>query len=495
MISSDNSIIGGHYQVLRILGKGSTGKVMLVNDTVKKEHYAIKYIKKSHFDSKQNIGRKIYREIALMKLMDHPHILRLHDVQESERNIYMILEYAKHGELFDYLVNCKQVREDLAMDLFRQIIYALEYMHLHKICHRDLKPENILLDHSNRIKLADFGFARWMKDGIAETSCGSPHYAAPEVVKGGPYDGCTADVWSAGVIFFALLTGYLPFDDASIKNLLIKVKRGKFIMPKHFPDDIKDLIKKMLTVEPEKRITIAEIKEHKAFLNGYPKSYVLPSPIPIPDLEEPLSIDDIPDSHFESLCQLGISRDEARDQLTSAGTNVSKVFVNMLLQNQEFENLPWNEAVSALPECENDEFFLTEGFGQGMIDNSGLASQWQQEHDSFAPGRFSLTKPMYLPSATREEYEAEETFEQSCVSLPVLFANLQKILIENSFVFFHPNDVTLIAKNRSGSYVKITALFEDENTFNLTLYVQNDASYVMGLLKPLIKNAMEVETS
>ncbi|KAH0794635.1 CAMK family protein kinase [Histomonas meleagridis] len=115
------------------------------------------------------------------------------------------MEYAQNGELFNFLVRKKKLSVELAMDFFRQIVLAIEYLHWHGICHRDLKPENILLDSNNQIKVADFGFARWVKHNITETSCGSPHYAAPEVIKGTPYDGRKADIWSLGVILYALL--------------------------------------------------------------------------------------------------------------------------------------------------------------------------------------------------------------------------------------------------------------------------------------------------
>lgn len=195
----------GDYKILRKLGSGTTCKVKLAQQESTGEYYAIKIVKKSHFAEKPNLESKIYREISLMRMADHPHIIKLHDVLESTRHIYIVLEYAPNGELFDFLVKSKCFTEDVAIDMFRQIIYAVEYLHQHKICHRDLKPENILLDKNNRIKIADFGFARWMREGVAITSCGSPHYAAPEVIRGFTYDGCAADIWSAGVILFALL--------------------------------------------------------------------------------------------------------------------------------------------------------------------------------------------------------------------------------------------------------------------------------------------------
>ncbi|OHS95141.1 CAMK family protein kinase [Tritrichomonas foetus] len=195
----------GPYVLTKHLGQGTTGKVKLAINTETQQLVAIKIICKESFAQRPNLQTKIQREIALMRLVDHPHLLKLVDVLESPRHLYIVLEYAQNGELFDFLVQRNALEPDIAMKFFRQIIYGLEYLHSLGICHRDLKPENILLDSNLNIKIADFGFARFVKSHIAETACGSPHYAAPEVIKGQPYDGRSADIWSCGVILYALL--------------------------------------------------------------------------------------------------------------------------------------------------------------------------------------------------------------------------------------------------------------------------------------------------
>jgi BR serine/threonine kinase len=192
----------GPYVLERVIGSGMTGKVKLARHRETGESVAIKMISKSTFAHKPGLQLKVHREIALMK---HPHILRLIDVLESPGHLYIVLEYAAHGELFDFLVAREFLPEDVGLEFFRQITLAVEYLHAHGICHRDLKPENILLDSTNQIKIADFGFARWIRRDIAVTSCGSPHYAAPEVIRGVHYDGRRADIWSLGVVLFALL--------------------------------------------------------------------------------------------------------------------------------------------------------------------------------------------------------------------------------------------------------------------------------------------------
>ena len=195
----------GNYILGQSLGEGMTGKVKLAVHKDTGKQFAIKIINKSQFDVKPDLQRKIHREIALMRLLDHPHILKLEEVCESPRHLYIVLEFAHHGELFDYLISRRKLTPEVGIEFFRQIIYGLDYLHTHAICHRDLKPENILLNEFDQVKIADFGFARWLRTSIAETSCGSPHYAAPEVVRGLHYDGRAADIWSCGVILYALL--------------------------------------------------------------------------------------------------------------------------------------------------------------------------------------------------------------------------------------------------------------------------------------------------
>lgn len=201
----------GSYILLKTLGIGSAGKVKLVQHKSTKQLFAMKILKKHSIDKSADFQKKIQREIILMQLLDHPHILKLNEVCESPKHFYIVLEYAYHGELLDFLLNKGSVDIVTSIYFFRQIIYGIDYLHSHSICHRDLKLENILLDKNDNIKIADFGFARWMKENMAETSCGSPHYAAPEVVKGIRYDGRIADIWSCGVILYSLLTVCIYF--------------------------------------------------------------------------------------------------------------------------------------------------------------------------------------------------------------------------------------------------------------------------------------------
>mmetsp|Transcript_26370 Transcript_26370/g.44063 ORF Transcript_26370/g.44063 Transcript_26370/m.44063 type:complete len:262 (+) Transcript_26370:306-1091(+) len=176
------------------------------------------------------------------------------------------MEYVSGGDLFDYIVHHGKVPEDLAREIFQQIIAAVEYCHHNSVIHRDLKPENILLYKEMNVKLADFGLANFLSDGMfLKTSCGSPNYAAPEVVSGKLYAGPEVDVWSCGVILYALLCGCLPFDDDNLPNLMKKVKSGVYQMPNYLSFYARDLIHSILNVDPITRITIEEIRKHPWF--------------------------------------------------------------------------------------------------------------------------------------------------------------------------------------------------------------------------------------
>ena len=213
------------------------------------------------------------REIVVMKLIEHPHIIQLYDVWETSTELYLVLEYVQGGELFDYLCKKGRLSTTEALGYFQQIITAISYCHRFNIAHRDLKPENLLLDEHMNIKVADFGMAAWQVDSLLlQTACGSPHYAAPEVIRGQAYKGSSADIWSCGVILYALLAGRLPFDDEDVTALLNKVKVGEFEIPDLIDPHAKDLIRKMLEKDVAKRITITDIQLHPFYTSQAPKA-------------------------------------------------------------------------------------------------------------------------------------------------------------------------------------------------------------------------------
>ncbi|XP_004389478.1 serine/threonine-protein kinase BRSK2 [Trichechus manatus latirostris] len=233
----------------------NSGLVKLGIHCVTCQKVAIKIVNREKLS--ESVLMKVEREIAILKLIEHPHVLKLHDVYENKKYLYLVLEHVSGGELFDYLVKKGRLTPKEARKFFRQIISALDFCHSHSICHRDLKPENLLLDEKNNIRIADFGMASLqVGDSLLETSCGSPHYACPEVIRGEKYDGRKADVWSCGVILFALLVGALPFDDDNLRQLLEKVKRGVFHMPHFIPPDCQSLLRGMIEVDAARRLTV-----------------------------------------------------------------------------------------------------------------------------------------------------------------------------------------------------------------------------------------------
>ncbi|KAK8207886.1 Protein kinase [Zalaria obscura] len=255
----------GQYIMERTLGEGSFGKVKLATHKSSGQKVALKIISRQKLITRDMAGR-IEREIQYLQLLRHPHIIKLYTVITTPKEIIMVLEYAG-GELFDYIVNHGKMHEEKARKFFQQIVCAVEYCHRHKIVHRDLKPENLLLDDSLNVKIADFGLSNIMTDGnFLKTSCGSPNYAAPEVISGKLYAGPEVDVWSCGVILYVLLTGRLPFDDEYIPALFRKIAQGNYTMPNYISSGAARLIRRMLQVNPVNRITVQEIRQDPWFV-------------------------------------------------------------------------------------------------------------------------------------------------------------------------------------------------------------------------------------
>ncbi|KAK3110778.1 serine/threonine-protein kinase gin4 [Teratosphaeriaceae sp. CCFEE 6253] len=290
----------GHWQLGKTIGKGGCSRVRVVRHRFRDQYGAVKIITRSTAEStraqslanliestKGNAsfsatGQKpipfgLEREIAVMKLLEHQNIVRLYDVWENRNELYLIMEYVDGGELFHYVDERKGLPEDEAVYIFRQIVSALLYCHRMLICHRDLKPENILLNKKDlTVKLIDFGMAALQPKGrLLSTPCGSPHYAAPEVVSSKPYDGTQADVWSCGVILYVMLTGTTPFNysqDGDIRALFRDIARARYWMPPDLSLEAKDLITRIFKPDPGRRITMDGVWEHP-LLHKYDKDF------------------------------------------------------------------------------------------------------------------------------------------------------------------------------------------------------------------------------
>ncbi|XP_072889766.1 serine/threonine-protein kinase BRSK2-like isoform X4 [Hemitrygon akajei] len=288
----------GPYRLEKTLGKGQTGLVKLGIHCITGQKVAVKIVNREKLT--ESVLMKVEREIAILKLIEHPHVLKLHDVYENK-----------------------------------------------KYFHRDLKPENLLLDERNNIRIADFGMASLqVGDSLLETSCGSPHYACPEVIRGEKYDGRRADVWSCGVILFALLVGALPFDDDNLRQLLEKVKRGVFHMPHFIPPDCQGLLRGMIEVDAEKRLSLEQIQKHSWYQGGRNE----------PEPEQPTarkvmicrlqSVSDIDPDVLDSMNSLGCFRDKnkLKQDLLFEEENQEKMIYFLLLDRKE-----------RYPSCEDED--------------------------------------------------------------------------------------------------------------------------------------------
>ncbi|KAI6176413.1 Protein kinase domain-containing protein [Aphelenchoides bicaudatus] len=252
----------GFYEIEHTIGKGNNAVVKLAKHRITKTEVAIKIIDKRRLDPESL--KKVYREIQVLKKTKHPHIIKLYQVMESTNMLYLVTEYAKRGEIFDFIAKHKKMTEDMAREKFWQIISAVDYLHKHNLCHRDLKAENILLDANYDIKLVDFGFSNfWQTDNLLNTYCGSAPYASPEIFEGRPYTGPEVDIWSLGVCLYVLVCGVLPFEGGNLQQLRDRVLSGRIRIPFFLSTECEALIRKMLTLDPAKRPTIEQIKNMK----------------------------------------------------------------------------------------------------------------------------------------------------------------------------------------------------------------------------------------
>ncbi|KRF79801.1 serine/threonine-protein kinase MARK2 isoform X15 [Drosophila virilis] len=310
----------GKYKLIKTIGKGNFAKVKLAKHLPTGKEVAIKIIDKTQL----NPGslQKLFREVRIMKMLDHPNIVKLFQVIETEKTLYLIMEYASGGEVFDYLVLHGRMKEKEARVKFRQIVSAVQYCHQKRIIHRDLKAENLLLDSELNIKIADFGFSNEFTPGSKlDTFCGSPPYAAPELFQGKKYDGPEVDVWSLGVILYTLVSGSLPFDGSTLRELRERVLRGKYRIPFYMSTDCENLLRKFLVLNPAKRASLETIMGDKWMNMGFEDDELKPYIEPKQDLADPKRI--------EALVAMGYNRQEIEASL--AQVRYDDVFATYLL--------------------------------------------------------------------------------------------------------------------------------------------------------------------
>ncbi|KAK1677798.1 hypothetical protein QYE76_038646 [Lolium multiflorum] len=262
----------GKYELGRTIGEGTFAKVRIAKNTESGDHVAIKILDKVKVQ-KHGLVEHIRREICTMKLIQHPNVVRLHEVMGSKARIFIVLEYVTGGELHDIIADRGSLKEDESRKYFQQLINAVDYCHSRGVYHRDLKIENLLLDTAGNLKVSDFGLSAISEqvkaDGLLHTTCGTPNYVAPEVLEDKGYDGALADLWSCGVILFVMLAGFLPFEDDNVASLYKKISAAQFNCPSWFSDGAKKLIARILDPNPSTRITIAQLLKDQWFKKGY----------------------------------------------------------------------------------------------------------------------------------------------------------------------------------------------------------------------------------
>ncbi|XP_056296463.1 MAP/microtubule affinity-regulating kinase 4 isoform X3 [Pseudoliparis swirei] len=325
-LCSDEQPHIGNYRLLKTIGKGNFAKVKLARHILTGREVAIKIIDKTQLNPTSL--QKLFREVRIMKTLHHPNIVQLFEVIETEKTLYLIMEYASGGEVFDYLVAHGRMKEKEARAKFRQIVSAVHYCHLKNIVHRDLKAENLLLDADANIKIADFGFSNEFTEGSKlDTFCGSPPYAAPELFQGKKYDGPEVDIWSLGVILYTLVSGSLPFDGQNLKELRERVLRGKYRVPFYMSTDCEGILRRFLVLNPAKRSSLEQIMNDKWINIGYDGEDLKPHMEPVEDLNNT--------SHIDVMVGMGFTRDEIRDSLS--GQKYNEVTATYLLLGRKNE--------------------------------------------------------------------------------------------------------------------------------------------------------------
>ncbi|KAK9497919.1 hypothetical protein O3M35_003817 [Rhynocoris fuscipes] len=324
------------YKLLDSIGQGSYGLVKLAYNAEDNTHYAMKILSKKKLFKKAGVfGRrnpkrkeinpldKIYREIAVLKKLDHPNIVKLVEVLDDpvEDNLYLVFELVKKGEVL-HLPTKSPLSEQKAWDYFRDVVLGLEYLHFQRIIHRDIKPSNLLLGENGHIQIADLGVCNEFDgiDACLNNTAGTPAFAAPEAIcTSSHFSGKAYDIWSLGITLFSFVYGHVPFQAESIPALYNKIRNENLTFPDKpvISEELKDLITKMLCKDPSKRITLQEIKVHDwVTKNG----------------EKPLP------SESENCQLVEVTDEEIRDVVTSVPKLDTLILIKTMLKKHSFQN-------------------------------------------------------------------------------------------------------------------------------------------------------------
>ncbi|KAL1538093.1 Protein kinase [Salvia divinorum] len=313
-----------NYRVWKVLGHGTIAKVRIAQHVRTGRNVAVKIINRATTRSPEK-QEKVRREIKIGGSCVPPHVIRVYEVIDTPTDVYVIMEHMLQGELFDSIKERERLQEDEAIHFFQQIIEGVEYCHRNNVVRRDLKLENLHLDGQGNVETADFELSNIIKDGqILRTACGSLLYAAPEILSGQPYRP-EVDIWSCGIILYGLLCGTLPFEDSNIPFLFEKIKAGRYILPNYLSAGARDLIRRILVVDPTRRITIQDIRQHSWFQPNLPLNGI-----------QPLNMLDY--EIIEQVVTKGFKRGHLIHSLQSNLENDATVEYYLLLDNQPIPN-------------------------------------------------------------------------------------------------------------------------------------------------------------
>eukprot|EP01103_Thecamoeba_quadrilineata_P008131 TRINITY_DN17908_c0_g1_i1.p1 TRINITY_DN17908_c0_g1~~TRINITY_DN17908_c0_g1_i1.p1 ORF type:complete len:887 (+),score=156.99 TRINITY_DN17908_c0_g1_i1:106-2766(+) len=314
----------GNYDVGKTIGKGQFGKVKIAHHILTGEEVAIKIIDKNKLDEAS--VKLVRREISIMKLLNHKNIIQLYEVLEADSAFYLIMEHACGGQISETLLKGR-LDENKAAFFFSQIVEALQYCHKHRVVHRDLKIENLLFDSDHNIKIIDFGLSNMISPGEKlNTFCGSPNYAAPELILKQEYFGPEVDIWSLGVVLYVFVCGRLPFNESDFFKLYAKILKSDYVLPGYISPDCRSLLERMLVVDPLTRATLDEIISHQWLAS---RQDSLASPLPL-SLGEPTSptwtpsnAEEIDEEVLRFMETLGFMREEVTEALLKNSYNAA----------------------------------------------------------------------------------------------------------------------------------------------------------------------------
>ena len=256
----------GNYQLGQEIGSGAFGKVLLGKHITTEEKVAIKILDKIKLSKTPDDYQLVKQELSILKIVKHKYIVRLFEILETSRYIFIVMEYCEGGDIMNYIISKGRLSENESLKFFHQLINALFYLHSQSIAHRDVKIDNLLLDSNKDLKLIDFGLStKYKEDELLNQPCGTIVYAAPEVLDYKDYRGMLADVWSCGIVLYGMLSGFLPFGDSDDEINKKMVLSGKIKMPNFFSEGAINLLKHMLDINPLTRFTLDDIMEHPWF--------------------------------------------------------------------------------------------------------------------------------------------------------------------------------------------------------------------------------------